>query len=60
VYIATLNPTHYTETKAALNAGKHCLVEKPATLNAAEWFDLMALAKKKHLFLMEGKTLSTD
>ncbi|CAK9786842.1 NAD-binding protein [Cutaneotrichosporon oleaginosum] len=54
VYIGTLHPTHYEDVKGALNAGKHVLVEKPATLNAAEWQELVALATEKQLFLMEA------
>ncbi|BEI83934.1 hypothetical protein CcaverHIS002_0405380 [Cutaneotrichosporon cavernicola] len=54
VYIGTLHPTHYDDVKAALLAGKHVLVEKPATLNAAEWDELVALATEKSLFLMEA------
>jgi predicted dehydrogenase len=54
VYIGTLHPTHYEDVKGALNAGKHVLVEKPATLNAAEWKELVALATEKKLFLMEA------
>jgi predicted dehydrogenase len=37
-----------------LNAGKHVLVEKPATVNAPEWLALIALAKSKRLFIMEA------
>lgn len=58
IYIGTLHPSHYIFTRAALEAGKHCLVEKPASLNAAEWFSLSALAKERKLFLMEGKIFS--
>jgi dihydrodiol dehydrogenase / D-xylose 1-dehydrogenase (NADP) len=54
VYIGTINPAHYADTKAALLAGKHVLVEKPATLNAAQWGDLCTIAKQNKLFLMEG------
>lgn len=45
---------HYDDCKLTLEAGKHCLLEKPATLNAAEWKSLSELAKSKKLFLMEG------
>lgn len=40
--------------KSALEARKHVLVEKPATLNAAEWKDLVRIATSKNLFLMEA------
>lgn len=30
------------------------LVEKPATLNAAEWADLVRIATEKKLFIMEA------
>jgi dihydrodiol dehydrogenase / D-xylose 1-dehydrogenase (NADP) len=55
IYIGTLNNTHYTEAKAALEAGKNVLVEKPACLNVAEWDSLVSIAKQRGLFLMEGK-----
>ncbi|RSH91186.1 hypothetical protein EHS25_009485 [Saitozyma podzolica] len=54
IYIGTLNNTHYTEAKAALEAGKNVLVEKPACLNVAEWDSLVSIAKQRGLFLMEG------
>ncbi|RSH95688.1 hypothetical protein EHS25_000780 [Saitozyma podzolica] len=54
IYIGTLHPTHYSDAKAALEAGKNVLVEKPACLNAAEWKSLSKIAKEKGLFLMEG------
>ncbi|WWC58899.1 uncharacterized protein I303_101444 [Kwoniella dejecticola CBS 10117] len=57
IYIGTLNSGHYTDAKAALLAGKHVLVEKPACLNAAEWKDLVRIAGEKQLFLMEGEFL---
>jgi dihydrodiol dehydrogenase / D-xylose 1-dehydrogenase (NADP) len=56
IYVGTLHPSHYNHARAALEAGKHCLVEKPATLNAAEWNSLSAIAKEKNLFLMEGES----
>jgi dihydrodiol dehydrogenase / D-xylose 1-dehydrogenase (NADP) len=54
IYIGTPNTSHYQDAKAALDAGKHCLLEKPATLNAAEWKALVKIAQEKKLFLMEA------
>ncbi|KAH8083482.1 hypothetical protein HD553DRAFT_273027 [Filobasidium floriforme] len=54
IYIGTPNTAHFSDAKAALEAGKHCLVEKPACLNAKQWDCLSGLAKSKNLFLMEG------
>nr|WPS94661.1 dimeric dihydrodiol dehydrogenase [Naematelia aurantialba]WPS94686.1 dihydrodiol dehydrogenase / D-xylose 1-dehydrogenase [Naematelia aurantialba] len=54
VYVGTMNVCHYDDAKLALDAGKNCLLEKPATLNAAEWRSLSALAKEKKVFLMEA------
>ncbi|WWD18925.1 hypothetical protein CI109_103381 [Kwoniella shandongensis] len=54
VYVGTMNVSHYEDAKLALEGGKHCLLEKPATLNAAEWKHLASIAKSKSLFLMEA------
>ncbi|WWC63118.1 uncharacterized protein I303_105718 [Kwoniella dejecticola CBS 10117] len=54
VYIGTMNVCHYDDAKLALEGGKHVLLEKPATLNAAEWRSLVSIAKEKNLFLMEA------
>ncbi|MEY4320563.1 MAG: hypothetical protein RLZZ471_504 [Actinomycetota bacterium] len=54
IYVATPHSEHFPMAKAALNAGKHVLVEKAFTLNAAEARELAALAKAKKLFLMEA------
>lgn len=43
--------THYEYAKAALNAGKNIVVEKPFTTNAAEAQELGDMAKSKGLFL---------
>jgi scyllo-inositol 2-dehydrogenase (NADP+) len=40
--------THYEYAQKALNAGKHCLVEKPFTATFAEAEELFALAKAKN------------
>ncbi|MBI2610959.1 Gfo/Idh/MocA family oxidoreductase [Candidatus Kaiserbacteria bacterium] len=56
VIVATPVHTHYPLAKAALEAGKHVLVEKPLadSLNGAE--ELIAIAKKKKLVLMVDHT----
>lgn len=54
VYVGTVHTFHYEHAKLVLDAGKNCLLEKPATLNAAEWKSLMGIAKEKKVFLMEA------
>jgi predicted dehydrogenase len=56
VLIATPPRTHYGLAAAALNAGKHVLVEKPLAKTAAEADDLIALAAARDLVLMPGHT----
>jgi predicted dehydrogenase len=51
IVVNTPNYTHYDYTKAVLEAGKNVIVEKPFTVNSAEGEELIALAKKKGLFL---------
>ncbi|KAJ7742463.1 hypothetical protein DFH07DRAFT_836550 [Mycena maculata] len=51
VIIGTPNQTHYSYAKAALEAGKHVLVDKPVTSTAAEARELGELAKSKGLVL---------
>jgi predicted dehydrogenase len=54
VYIATPHPFHADNARLALNAGKHVLVEKPFTLNAAEAREIVELAESKGLVIMEA------
>ena len=54
VYIATPHAQHFEVAKAALEAGKHVLCEKPLTVNAREARDLASLAGEQKLFLMEA------
>ncbi|HYL75335.1 MAG TPA: Gfo/Idh/MocA family oxidoreductase [Bryobacteraceae bacterium] len=49
VHILTPNALHYPMCKAALDAGKHVLCEKPFTMTAAEARELVDLAKKTGL-----------
>ncbi len=54
VYIATPHPLHLAHATLALEAGKHVLVEKPFTVNAAQAQQLGALAAQRGLFCMEA------
>lgn len=54
VYIATPQSLHYAQAKMCLEAGKHVLMEKPLTINAAQTEALIALAQEKQLLLQEG------
>jgi len=51
VAIATSNDVHFSLAKAALEAGKHVVVEKPFTNYSSEADELIALAKEKGLLL---------
>ncbi|MCY7161099.1 Gfo/Idh/MocA family oxidoreductase, partial [Streptococcus mitis] len=37
VYIASPNSLHFVQAKAALSAGKHVILEKPAVTHPQEW-----------------------
>ncbi len=54
VYIATPHTLHFEQAMAALDAGKHVLVEKSMTESAAKTRQLLAHAKAKGLFAMEA------
>jgi predicted dehydrogenase len=49
VHILTPNALHYPMCKAALNAGKHVLCEKPFTVTSAEARELVELAGRTKL-----------
>ncbi len=51
VSITTPNATHYDYARAALEAGKHVLLEKPACPTAAQLRELRDLARRKDLLL---------
>jgi len=51
VFVATNNRTHAPLTTAALNAGRHALVDKPLAVNGDEAAQLVALAKARKLSL---------
>jgi len=56
VAIATPVSSHFSLAKAALEAGKHCWVEKPFTTTVAEAETLVNLAEKKGLKIMVDHT----
>jgi predicted dehydrogenase len=53
-YIGTPHTDHYNSARSALLAGKHVLLEKPVTCNAAELRSLTNTAKEYELFFMEA------
>ena len=57
VYISTVNSLHYQWAKAALEAGKHVVCEKPCTIRERDTHDLFRLAREKGLFLMEAEKM---
>jgi predicted dehydrogenase len=54
VYVSTPHPMHHGNALLAIRAGKHVLVEKPFTINAAQARDLVAAAREEGVFLMEA------
>ncbi|MDR1243732.1 MAG: Gfo/Idh/MocA family oxidoreductase [Endomicrobium sp.] len=54
VVIAVPTQYHYQVAKPLLEAGLHCLVEKPFTLNVQEAQELIEIAKYKDLVLQVG------
>jgi predicted dehydrogenase len=54
IYIASPHSEHFWMAKAALEAGKHILVEKSFMNSSAEAEEIYALAKAKSLFSMEA------
>ncbi|WP_130179277.1 Gfo/Idh/MocA family protein [Cryobacterium sp. SO1] len=54
IYVSTPHPFHAANATLALEAGKHVLIEKPITLNAAEARAVVALAESKKLVVLEA------
>lgn len=57
IYITTPHNTHYEFMKAALDHGKHILVEKSITLNSRELDEIISLADEKQLIVAEAMTI---
>jgi predicted dehydrogenase len=56
VVVATPPRTHYTIVRAALEAGKHVLVEKPLATTSVDARELIQIAEKHERVLMPGHT----
>ena len=54
VYVSSLHPQHYELCRLFLENGKNVLCEKPLTMQLKHTEDLVALAREKKLFFMEG------
>ena len=54
VYVASPHSHHYEHAKLCIEAGKHVLVEKAFTVNAAQAEELVRLAKEKNVLLAEA------
>lgn len=62
VVIATSNASHHGLAKAALQAGKHVLVDKPCTVTLAETDELLALARAQNrvLTVFQNRRFDSD
>ncbi|MDJ0336242.1 Gfo/Idh/MocA family oxidoreductase [Salinibacterium sp. G-O1] len=54
IYVASPHPFHEEHALLALNAGKHVLVEKPFTMNAAQAETVVARANESGLVVLEA------
>lgn len=54
IYVATRHPQHASATLLCLNHGKAVMCEKPFAMNTEQVDQMIALAKDKNVFLMEG------
>ena len=54
IYIATPHNSHKDNTILCLDNGKAVLCEKPFTINAGEAEEVIKLARRNNLFLMEA------
>ncbi|KAK5049422.1 hypothetical protein LTR84_004351 [Exophiala bonariae] len=54
VYISTPHPLHYEEIMKGLECKRNILVEKPATMNAAQYRKCIELANRQGVVLMEA------
>lgn len=60
VYIASPNAIHHGQALAAIEAGRHVLVEKPATTSAAGFSELLEAAARRGVIVFEGMRSAYD
>lgn len=60
VYVASPNAIHEEQALAAVRAGKHVLVEKPAVTTADAWEALCREARERGVVLLEGMRTAYD
>ena len=62
VVVNTPNNTHFDYAKQVLEAGKHVLIEKPATTTPEEFTELLALANQvnRKVFVYHNRRWSSD
>lgn len=60
VYVASPNSLHADHAQAALSAGKHVLLEKPATATSSAWNALTDLARARRVVLLEAMRSAYD
>lgn len=54
IYIASPNSLHYEQALLAIQAKKHVIVEKPATINPEQWDELLNAAEEKDVLIVEA------
>lgn len=57
VLVLTNLESHVQYAKLAINAGKHCFIEKPVALHANEVLEIQELAKKKGVVCVPGHNM---
>ncbi|MFS0714060.1 Gfo/Idh/MocA family oxidoreductase [Microbacterium sp. 2P01SA-2] len=60
VYIGSPNSAHRPQVAAAIAAGKHVLVEKPAVATADEWDDLVERSRRAGVVMIEAMRTAYD
>lgn len=62
IVVNTPNNTHFEFAKRVLEAGKHLLIEKPATTTPEEFIEILKLAKKvnRKIFVYQNRRWSSD